>query len=146
MRNSFTAEPEKEREPPCSFSALKTGPRDLRTVELEHATGDETVAALLRTILAKIERLERCFVFVPLLIAQTGRWTSHLTVDMAAVALGVSVKTIRRRIRENKLVLETISGTRIAGIPIDQLFRDWLPIDLARRIAEDELRELARKT
>jgi hypothetical protein len=115
-------------------------------VETEQAAGDERMAALLQIVLSKVERLERLFAFVPLLIAQTGRCTSHLTVDMAALALGVSGKTIRRRIREKKLVLETIPGTRVSGIRIDQLFRDWLPVDVARRIADDELRNLARAT
>jgi hypothetical protein len=126
--------------------ALVTSTRDLRAVEPEHASGEESTAALLGLVLAKVERLAQLFSFVPLLIAQTGRCTSHLTVDMAALALGVSGKTIRRKIREKKLVLETIPGTRITGIRIDQLFRDWLPLELARRIAEDELRELAETT
>lgn len=126
--------------------AFAVGSHDLRIVETELAAGDERMAALLQIVLNKVERLERLFAFVPLLIAQTGRCTSHLTVDMAGLALGVSGKTIRRRIREKKLVLETIPGTRLSGIRIDQLFRDWLPIELARRIADDELRELAETT
>ncbi len=132
-------------EPPAAGISpmLAAGSHDLRIVESERAPGDERLTALLHVMLVKVERLERLFAFVPLLIAQTGRCTSHLTVDMAALALGVSDKTIRRKIREKKLVLETIPGTRISGIRIDQLFRDWLPIELARRIAEDELRELA---
>ena len=122
------------------------GSRDLRIVETEQTAADARMAALLQIMLSKVERLERLFTFVPLLIAQTGRCTSHLTVDMAALALGVSGKTIRRRIREKKLVLETIPGTRVTGIRIEQLFRDWLPIELARRIADDELRELVETT
>lgn len=126
--------------------AFAAGSRDLRIVEAEQAAGDERMVALLQVMLSKVERLERLFAFVPLLIAQTGRCTSHLTVDMAALALGVSGKTIRRRIREKKLVLETIPGTRVSGVRIDQLFRGWLPIELARRIADDEVRELAKTT
>jgi hypothetical protein len=146
MRVPFTAQIEEGGRRLRPSSALVSSTCDLRSVEPEPASGNENAAALLRLILVNVERLAQLFSLVPLLIAQTGRCTSHLTVEMAALALGVSTKTIRRRIREKKLVLETIPGTRVSGIRIDQLFRDWLPIELARRIAEDELREVAAAT
>jgi hypothetical protein len=143
MATASTRQTDEQRRMPRSSRLLTAATGDLRIVEPDLARDEESVIALLRIVLAKVERLGELFAFVPLLIAQTGRCTSHLTVDMAALALGVSVKTIRRRIREKKLVLETIPGTRLTGIRIEQLFRDWLPIELARRIADDELRELA---
>ncbi len=146
MRSTPTARIEESPASTGLSPAFVTGSHDLRIVETERGAPDENMAAILQVVLHKVERLEQLFAFVPLLIAQTGRCTSHLTVDMAALALGVSGKTIRRRIREKKLVLETIPGTRVSGIRIDQLFRDWLPIELARRIADDELRELAETT
>jgi hypothetical protein len=97
---------------------------------------------LLRELLTKVDRLERSFALVPLLIAQTGRCTTHLTVEMAAIALRVSPKTIRRRIREKKLILEKINGTRLAGIRIESLFTGWLPVDIARRLAEDVMNDV----
>src|SRR5438045_2043791 len=62
-------------------SALAPAPGTLRIVETEGATGDESVAELLQLVLRKMDRLEQLFAFVPLLIAQTGRCTSHLTVE-----------------------------------------------------------------
>lgn len=71
-----------------------------------------------------------------------GLWT-HTSVEGAARVLGVSMKTIRRRIVSGTLTLETITGTRRTGIPVDQLCdRAWMPLALSRKLFDEERREL----
>jgi hypothetical protein len=85
-------------------------------------------------------RIEQLLELVPLLLAQVVDPT-HLPVDAAARALRVSAKTIRRRIAEGTLTLEVIPGTRVSGVPISQLYDEWIDIRTSRRAYERECRD-----
>lgn len=82
-------------------------------------------------------RIEQLLELVPLLLAQVTDPT-HLSIASAARALGVSEKTIRRRISSGLLTLRTIPGTRHCGIAIDELFSQWVDLRTARRAFERE--------
>jgi len=57
--------------------------------------------------------------------------------------LGVSTKTIRRRIESGTLTLETIPGTRKTGVRVDEIYDGvWVPLALSRRLLDEERREL----
>ena len=86
--------------------------------------------------------LEKLMHVVILLVAQTADPT-HLSIEAAARALGVSAKTIRRRIAAGSLTLESIPGSRRCGIRIDELYDGWwVPLVLARKLVDDERGEL----
>lgn len=85
----------------------------------------------------RICRIEQLLELLPLLLAQITDPT-HLSVEAAARALGVSTKTIRRRISAGTLGLHTIAGTRRSGIAIDELFSQWVDLRTARRAFERE--------
>src|SRR4051812_24699580 len=59
----------------------------------------------------RVCRIEQLLELLPLLLAQVTDPT-HLSIEGAARALGVSTKTIRRRISAGTLHLETIPETR----------------------------------
>jgi hypothetical protein len=100
---------------------------------------------LLGKILARIARIEAYLATVHLLVAQSTDPT-HLSIEGAARALGVSVKTVRRRIAAGTLTLETIPGSNRRGIAIDAVYRAgwWVPLAVARAAVEEERGELAR--
>lgn len=85
----------------------------------------------------RICRIEQILELLPLLLAQVTDPT-HLSIEGAARALGVSTKTIRRRISAGSLHLETIPETRRSGIAIDELFTQWVDLRTARRAFERE--------
>jgi excisionase family DNA binding protein len=64
---------------------------------------------------------------------------THLTVAEAARFLGVSEKTVRSRIKEGSLALETIPRTRRYGISTRQLSSGWVSAKLARQFGRKEL-------
>ena len=79
----------------------------------------------------RIARIEQLLELLPiLLVAQVD--PTHVSIDSAAKIVGVSTKTIRRRIRDRKLRLDAYDGTRRTGIPIDQVVDGWLDLRVAR--------------
>lgn len=116
---------------------------DLRIVDGSSSaslSGDP--ARLLYKVHERIAELEKLMRVVILLVAQNADPT-HLSIESAARALGVSTKTIRRRIAAGSLTLETIPGSRRCGIRIDELYDGWwVPLALARKLVDDERDEL----
>lgn len=97
---------------------------------------------IIRDLYRRLVRIEQMLRILPILVAQTADPT-HISVEGAARALGVSMKTIRRRIASGTLTLETITGTRRTGIPVDQLYDGaWIPLALSRKLFDEERREL----
>jgi hypothetical protein len=80
----------------------------------------------------QLRQVEKIIEVLPLLLAGAGIDPTHVSIDTAALALGVSVPTIRRRIRNGDLPLHVIPGTKVSGIPVDALFGSWIPIRVAR--------------
>lgn len=79
----------------------------------------------------RIARIEQLLELLPiLLVAQVD--PTHVSIDSAAKIVGVSTKTIRRRIRDRKLRFDVYVGTRRTGIPIDQVVDGWLDLRVAR--------------
>jgi hypothetical protein len=115
----------------------------LRIVESSPFQGAPTdagnAAGMLVDLHRRIARIEQLFELVPLILAQVADPT-HLSIKRAADALHVSTKTIRRRIRARTLTLEVIPGTRISGIPIEQLYAEWMDLRTARLAFERECR------
>ena len=97
----------------------------------------------------RIARIEQLLELLPiLLVAQVD--PTHVSIDSAAKIVGVSTKTIRRRIKARKLRLDVYVGTRRTGIPIEQVVDGWLDLRvaraaLARERASLEKREAERK-
>jgi len=90
------------------------------------------------------KRLDRIEDFLrrvlPVLLANVGDPT-HVTVRHAAELLGVSEKTIRRRIAAGTLHLHVIPGTRKSGVPIEELYSGWISLACAKAALQRELRE-----
>ena len=116
---------------------------DLRIVDgADSATQSGDPARLLHKVHERITELEKLMRVVILLVAQSADPT-HLSIEAAARALGVSTKTIRRRIAAGSLTLETIPGSRRCGIRIDEIYDGWwVPLALARKLVEEERDEL----
>jgi hypothetical protein len=134
--------------------ALPVDQTSLRVVESsaqpDAAPTDAVVAwQVIRDLYRRLDRIEQMLRILPILVAQTADPT-HVSVEGAARLLGVSTKTIRRRLSSGTLTLETIAGTRRTGIPVDQLYDGaWVPLALSRRLLDDErceLEELKRKS
>jgi hypothetical protein len=127
--------------------ALPANQASLRIVESptqpRAAPSDAVVASqVLHDLNRRLDRIEQMLRILPILVAQIADPT-HLSVEGAARVLGVSTKTIRRRITSGTLTLETIAGTRRTGIPVDQLYDGaWVPLALSRRLLDEERREL----
>jgi hypothetical protein len=90
----------------------------------------------------RMTRIEKLLELLPILLAAQVNPT-HVSIDGASRILGVSTKTIRRRIQNRELTLEVLAGTRKTGIRIEQLAEGWLDIRvakaaLARERAESE--------
>ena len=131
-------------EEPATTRAAALAP--LRIVEptpVDAASADAADAAwMLPDIHRRLCRIEQLLRIVPVLVAQIADPT-HLSVEGAARVLGVSVKTIRRRIASGTLTLEVVPGSRRAGVPIDEVYDGrWMPIAVSRKLFEDERREL----
>jgi hypothetical protein len=115
----------------------------LRIVESAPFQGAPTdagsAAGMLVDLHRRLARIEQLFELVPLILAQVADPT-HLSIARAADSLRVSEKTIRRRIRAGTLTLEVIPGTRVSGIPIEQLYAEWIDLRTARLAFERECR------
>jgi len=98
------------------------------------------ISELQRTMAAVVARNEDVVAVMVALLAQHGDPT-HVDVARAAQLRGCSEKTIRRAIAAGKLRLVIIPGTRVSGIPIEQIYSRWLPITAARRAIENARRE-----
>lgn len=122
---------------------LRTDRASLRIVEPtpdQQASADAAGAAwTLPEIHRRLCRIEQILELVPLLLAQVVDPT-HLSIEGAARALNVSPKTIRRRIAAGTLALEVIPGTRMSGVPIMQLYAEWVDIRTSRRAFDRECR------
>jgi hypothetical protein len=121
--------------------AFVAGSRDLRIVEpapVGQMATDAGQASILEIDMhRRICRIEQLLELLPLLLAQVTDPT-HLSIEGSARALGVSTKTIRRRISAGTLHLETIPETRRSGIAIDELFNQWVDLRTARRAFDRE--------
>lgn len=127
-----------------SATPLSHETASLRIVESAQPTGSVPIDAgaatwLLPDIHRRLSRIEQLLELVPLLLAQVTD-PSHLPIESAARALHVSAKTIRRRIAAGTLTLEVIPGTRLSGIPITQLYDEWIDLRTARIAFERECR------
>ena len=114
------------------------------------ASTDAVVAwQVIRDLYRRLDRIEQLLRILPILVAQTADPT-HLSVEGAARVLGVSTKTIRRRIASGTLTLETIPGTRKTGVRVDEIYDGaWVPLALSRKLLDKErceLEELKRKS
>ena len=123
--------------------ALQADRASLRIVEpthVERASADPAGAAwMIPDIHRRLFRIEQILELVPLILAQVADPT-HLSIEGAGRALHVSPKTIRRRIAAGTLTLEVIPGTRVSGIPIMQLYAEWIDLRTARKAFERECR------
>jgi hypothetical protein len=98
---------------------------------------------MLPDLYLRVCRIEDLLRLLPIILAAAGVDSTHLSVEAVARALGVSVKSVRRRIAVGSLTLETIPGTRKTGIRIEQVYDGWwVPLALSRRLIEDERHEL----
>jgi hypothetical protein len=117
--------------------------KSLRIVESAPFQGAPTDAAgatwMLPDIHRRLCRVEQILELVPLLLAQVVDPT-HLSIEAAGRALHVSPKTIRRKIASGALTLEVIPGTRLSGVPIMQLYAEWIDLRTARKAFERECR------
>lgn len=122
---------------------LRADHASLRIVEptpVEQAPADAAGAAwMLPDIHRRLCRIEQLLELVPLILAQVADPT-HLSIEGAARALHVSPKTIRRRIAAGTLALEVIPGTRVSGVPIMQLYAEWVDIRTSRQAFDRECR------
>ena len=92
----------------------------------------EAIASQLDQMHMRLARIEQLFALLPLLLAMAGIDPTHVPIEVAAIALGVSVPTIRRKIRRGELRLDLVAGTKRSGIPIADLYQLWTPIHVAR--------------
>ena len=127
--------------------AVPVDQASLRIVELPPGKAAPAEAMgtawILRDLHRRVGRIEELLRLLPIILAAAGVDSTHLSVEASARALGVSVKTVRRRIAVGSLTLETIPGTRKTGIRIEQVYDGWwVPIELSRRLIEDERHEL----
>jgi hypothetical protein len=99
---------------------------------------------LLRDIATRLARLEQLFELVPVLLGAAGVDPTHVPIATAAQILGVSVPTIRRKIRLGELKLEVIAGTKVSGIALSELYEQWIPIRVARAALARERSEPSR--
>lgn len=67
------------------------------------------------------------------------RMGAHFTIDDAAVLLGVAPISVKRKIKRGELTLEQIPGTKVYGIPADEVFA-WAPAKVLRKTTEREKR------
>jgi DeoR/GlpR family transcriptional regulator of sugar metabolism len=93
----------------------------------------------------RITRIENILELLPILLVAQAHPT-HVSVESAATILGVSPKTVRRRIRRRELKLEVLIGTRRTGIPIEQLVEGWLDLRVAKAALARERAALQRKS
>jgi excisionase family DNA binding protein len=97
----------------------------------------DPVAVVLTELLDRVRHIERVLDLVPILLAAHGDPT-HLAVPDAARALGVSVRTIRRKIAHGELHLERVADGRKTGIPIDEIYARWTPLHVSRKSVQRE--------
>jgi|GEM_PF-2969079 len=125
-------------EPEEHLSADRASLRIVEPAPYEPASTDAAgVAWMLPDLHRRLCRIEQILELVPLLLAQVVDPT-HLSIEGAARALHVSPKTIRRRIAAGTLTLEVISGTRVSGISITQLYAEWIDLRTARKAFQRE--------
>ena len=104
----------------------------------------EDVFWQLASLNQRIARIEQLLELLPiLLVAQVD--PTHLSIDSAAKIVGVSTKTIRRRIKARKLRLDVYVGTRHTGVPIEQVVDGWLDLRVARAALARERASLEKK-
>ena len=140
-RSSPTAQHE---QPTASLPAERAALRIVESSTHPNAASTDAVVTsqVIRDLYRRLDRIEQMLRILPVLVAQTADPT-HLSVEGAARVLGVSTKTIRRRIESGTLTLETIPGTRKTGVRVDEIYDGaWVPLTLSRRLLDEERREL----
>lgn len=112
---------------------------------MEHRTiSPEDVYWQLTSLNQRIARIEQLLELLPiLLVAQVD--PTHVSIDSAAKIVGVSTKTIRRRIKARRLRLDVYVGTRHTGVPIEQVVDGWLDLRVARAALARERASLEKK-
>lgn len=106
--------------------------------------GPDDVFWQLASLNQRIARIEQLLELLPiLLVAQVD--PTHVSIDSAAKIVGVSTKTIRRRIGARKQRLDVYVGTRRTGIPIEQVVEGWLDLRIARAALARERASLEKK-
>ena len=138
-------------EPTAPLLAERSALRVVESSTQQPAASTDAVvmSQVIRDLYRRLDRIEQMLRILPILIAQTADPT-HLSIEGAARVLGVSTKTIRRRIESGTLTLETIPGTRKTGVRVDEIYDGaWVPLALSRRLLDEErneLHELKRKS
>jgi hypothetical protein len=117
--------------------------RHAREVTLEDLA--DRLAAVERDVARVLAQGESFLAVAIAFMAQHGDPT-HVDVERAAQIRGISVHAMRRRIAAGKYTLETIPGTRETGIPIEQLYSDWMELAAVRTAMERVKREAATVT
>lgn len=93
-------------------------------------------------IARRLSSVERLLELVPILIAAHGDPT-HVSVGDAARILGVSMRTIRRKIARGELRLDVVVDGRKTGIAIEQVYGQWVPLAVSKQSYKREKRRLA---
>jgi len=129
--------------PPTAQAAALAPLRIVEPTPVDAASADAADAAwMLPDIHRRLCRIEQLLRIVPVLVAQATDPT-HMSVEGAARVLGISVKTVRRRIASGTLTLEAVPGSRKTGIRVDEIFDgQWVSLAVSRKLFEDERREL----
>lgn len=101
-----------------------------------HRGGGDSVLA---RVIAMESHLAALTAILTMLMARIG--ATHLTIAEAGALRKRltgrgSVSSIRKLIARGRLTLEVIPGTRTSGIPIEQIYPQWLPIAAARAALE----------
>ena len=102
-------------------------------------THDVVEQHTLADVARRLTRIEELMKILPILLAGAGVDPTHVSISTAAQILGVSVPTIRRKIRQGRLQLEVIPGTKVSGIAISSVYEQWIPIRVARAAHTREL-------
>lgn len=108
---------------------------DHKLIDAHEVIEQRTLADIAR----RVSRIEELMMILPILLAGAGVDPTHVSIATAAQILGVSVATIRRKIRQGRLQLEVIPGTKVSGIAISSIYEQWIPIRVARAARDREL-------
>lgn len=100
----------------------------------------ESLIPLVEDISRRLANVEQLLELLPILIAAHGDPT-HVSVPDAARILGVSQRTIRRKIARGQLRLDVVADGRKTGIPVEQIHSAWIPLAISKQSYEREKRK-----
>lgn len=104
---------------------------------------ESRLEAALDEVSRRLTSVERLLELLPILVSAHGDPT-HVSVPDAARILGVSMRTIRRKIASGQLRLDVVADGRKTGIPIEQVCGAWIPLAVSKQSFEREKKRLAR--